>query len=209
MRTYGYVRVSTKGQNKERQLKELEKYVDERYIFQDEESGKNFERAQYQLMRKVVQKGDTIYIHSLDRFGRNKEQIKEELKYFKDEGVMIKVLNIPTTLIEFPEGQEWIMDMINNLLIEVLSTIAEQERLTTRKRQAEGMAVMPIGEDGKRISLKTGNSIGRPPVEYPLNWELIYNNWKNKKITAVKAMEELNLKKNSFYNLVKRYGEGD
>ena len=195
MRTYGYSRVSTKDQNLDRQLVELEKHVEERFIFQDKQSGKDFNRAQYQLMKKVAQKGDVIFVKSLDRLGRNKKQIKEELEYYKNEGVRVKILDIPTSMMDITTGQEWLIDMINNLLIEVLSTMAEQERNNIRSRQAEGIAA----------AKSKGLKFGRPGVEYPDNWKDIYDKWKVGEITAVKAMELLNLKKNSFYNLVKRY----
>lgn len=195
MRTYGYSRVSTKDQNLDRQLVELEKHVEERFIFQDKQSGKDFNRAQYQLMKKVAQKGDVIFVKSLDRLGRNKKQIKEELEYYKNEGVRVKILDIPTSMMDIATGQEWLIDMINNLLIEVLSTMAEQERNNIRSRQAEGIAA----------AKSKGLKFGRPGVEYPGNWKDIYDKWKVGEITAVKAMELLNLKKNSFYNLVKRY----
>mgnify|MGYP003247783775 FL=1 len=83
MRIYGYSRVSTKEQNLDRQLVELRKYVDDRFIFQDKVSGKDFNRPEYQLMRKVAQKGDVIYVKSLDRLGRNKSEVKQELEYYK------------------------------------------------------------------------------------------------------------------------------
>lgn len=195
MRIYGYSRVSTKEQNLDRQIVELKKYVDERYIFQDKQSGKDFDRAQYQLMKKVAQKGDTIYIKSLDRLGRNKKQIKEELEYYKNEGVRVKILDIPTSMIDIPTGQEWLMDMINNLLIEVLSTIAEQERNNIRQRQAEGIA----------IAKAKGAYKGRKKIQVDSNFKNVYNDWKNDKITATKAMEILGLKKNTFYRRVSDY----
>lgn len=195
MRIYGYVRVSTKEQHLDRQIIELSKYVEERFIFQDKVSGKDFERPQYQLMRKVAQKGDVIYVKSLDRLGRNKQQVKEELEYFKSEGVRVKILDIPTSMMDIPEGQEWLMDMINNLLIEVLSTMAEQERINIKTRQAEGIAAAKI----------KGKKFGRPAIDYPANWSEVYSDWKNGNITAVKAMELTGLKKNSFYKLAKEY----
>lgn len=195
MRIYGYCRVSTKDQNLDRQLIELRNYVDERFIFADKQSGKNFDRPEYQLLRKVSQKGDIIYIKSLDRLGRNKHQIKEEFEHYKNEGVRLKILDIPTTMMEIPEGQEWLLDMINNLLIEVLSTMAEQERLNINLRQAEGIAAAKV----------KGKHFGRPSIPYPENWLEIYTKWLNKEITAVKAMQELKLKKNTFYRLVKEF----
>ena len=200
MRIYGYARVSTKEQNLDRQIVELTKYVDERYIFTDKQSGKDMNRVEYQLLRKIVQSNDVIYIKSLDRLGRNKQQIKQELEYYKAEGVRVKILDIPTTMMDIQEGQEWLIDMINNLLLEVLSTMAEHERVSIKQRQAEGIAVLR--------SKNNGNGIGRPKVEYPSNFKIVYKQWKDTKITGVKAMEQLGLKKNTFYKLVKQYEEG-
>ena len=195
MRIYGYSRVSTKEQNLDRQLVELRKYVDDRFIFQDKVSGKDFNRPEYQLMRKVAQKGDVIYVKSLDRLGRNKSEVKQELEYYKNEGVRIKILDIPTSMMDIPEGQEWLMDMINNLLIEVLATMAEQERLNIRQRQAEGIA----------IAKKEGKYKGRKEIDFPENWAEVYDQWKSRKIKGNEAMEKLGLKRNTFYNLVKEY----
>ena len=197
MRIYGYSRVSTKEQNLDRQLVELRKYVDDRFIFQDKVSGKDFNRPEYQLMRKVAQKGDVIYIKSLDRLGRNKSEIKQELEYYKNEGVRIKILDIPTSMMDISEGQEWLMDMINNLLIEVLATMAEQERLNIRQRQAEGIA----------IAKEQGKYKGRKEIDFPENWAEVYDQWKNRKIKGNEAMEKLCLKRNTFYRLIKKYEE--
>ncbi len=200
MRIYGYARVSSKEQHLDRQITELCKYVDNRFIFTDKQSGKDMERPQYQLLRKVAQKGDIIYIHSLDRLGRNKQQIKQELERYKSEGVRVKILDIPTTMMDIQEGQEWLLYMINNLLLEVLSTMAERERKKIRERQAQGIAALKAKNNGK--------GIGRPKIEYPDNFEETYKSWKVGEITAVKAMEILELKKNTFYKLVKEYEEG-
>lgn len=197
MRIYGYSRVSTKEQNLDRQIVELKKYVDERFIFQDKLSGKDFDRPQYQLMKKVAQKGDAIYVKSLDRLGRNKQQIKEELEYYKNEGVRIKILDIPTSMMDIPEGQEWLMDMINNLLIEVLATMAEQERNNIRQRQAEGIA----------IAKEKGIYKGRKKIEVDDTFKKAYDQWKNNEITATKAMELTGLKRNTFYRRVAEYEE--
>lgn len=198
MRIYGYSRVSTKEQNLDRQLVELKKYVEDRFIFQDKQSGKDFDRPQYQLMKKVAQKGDIIYVKSLDRLGRNKGQIKEELEYYKNEGVRVKILDIPTSMMDIPVGQEWLMDMINNLLIEVLSTMAEQERNNIRQRQAEGIA----------IAKEKGKYKGRKKIEVDDTFEKAYDQWKSGKITATKAMELTGLKRNTFYRRVAEYEEG-
>lgn len=201
----GYARVSTKEQSLARQIQALSEYVSEDMIIVDKASGKDFNRDGYKSLKcgigKLI-KGDTLYVTSLDRLGRNKEQLKEELRYFQSIGVKVKILDIPSTL-NNAEGNEWIFDMVNNIIIEVLTSIAEDERKRIKKRQTEGIASMRI-IDGKRIG-KKGNAIGRPPKTFPENWVEIYNQWKSKKITATYAMEILDLKRNTFYNLVKKY----
>ena len=143
---YGYMRVSTKAQNLNRQEDALLEFgVEKDNIFADKESGKNFDREKYQEMKSILKRNDVLVIKELDRLGRNKEMIKEELRYFKDNGIRLKILNIPTTLIDFPEGQEWIMDMINNILLEVMSSIDEEERRKIKTRQAEGIAAAKAG----------------------------------------------------------------
>lgn len=208
----GYCRVSSQEQNLDRQIEALKKYVPEDMIVTDKASGKDFNRPGYQSLKFGIgklQRGDTLYIKSLDRFSRDKDKAKEELKYFSDLGVRIKILDIPTTMADIPEGQEWILDMINNILIEVLASVAENERKNIKQRQSEGNAAMPemidINGKKKKYSKKTGRPTGRPTATYPENWKEIYTQWKSGEITAVKAMELLNLKKNTFYNLVKRY----
>lgn len=200
---FGYVRVSTKEQNTDRQVIELSKYVkNERDIIIDKASGKDFKRDGYKSLKNLTRKGDEIYIKSLDRLGRNKEQIKDELKYFKDNGIIVRVLDVPTTLMDFSQYggmQQAIFDMVNNILIEVLGTIAEQERNTIRQRQAEGI----------KIAKEKGKHLGRPKTEYPINFENVYNSWKNKDITAVKAMEILELKRCTFYKLVSMFERGN
>ena len=207
----GYARVSSREQNLDRQLIALRQYVPDDMIVTDKASGKDFNRSGYQSLKvgigKLV-KGDTLYLKSLDRFSRNKEEAKKELQYFSEIGVRVKILDIPSSMIDIADGQEWILDMINNILIEVLTSIAENERLTIRSRQAEGLAAMPIDEkSGKKMSKKTGRCIGRPPIPFPDNFEEYYLRWRNKELTAVAAMKILNLKPNSFYKLVHQYEE--
>ena len=136
---YGYVRVSTKEQCLDRQVQALNDYTKIDRLFQDKQSGKNFEREQYQLMKSIVVSGDTVIVKELDRLGRNKNDVKKELEWFKEHGVNVRILELPTTLIDY-QGQDWIGDMVNNILIEVLGAIAEQERKKIRQRQMEGYA---------------------------------------------------------------------
>lgn len=208
-KTVGYARVSSREQNLDRQLIALRKYVPEDMIVTDRTSGKDFSRAGYQSLKvgigKLV-KGDTLYIKSLDRFSRNKDEAKKELQYFSGIGVRVKILDIPSTMAEVAAGQEWVLDMINNILIEVLASIAENERATILARQAEGIAAMPVdGESGKKISKKTGRCIGRPPIQFPEHFGEYYQKWKSKEISATAAMKSLGLKPNSFYKLAHRY----
>ena len=143
---YGYMRVSTKAQNLNRQEDALLEFgVEKDNIFADKESGKDFNREKYQEMKSILKRNDVLVIKELDRLGRNKIMVKEELEYFKNNGIRVKILNIPTTLIDFPEGQEWIMDMVNNIILEVISSIDEEERKKIKTRQAEGIAAAKAG----------------------------------------------------------------
>ena len=118
--------------------------------------------------------------------------IKNELQYFKDNGIRLKVIDLPTTMMELPEGQEWVFDMVNNILIEVLGTIAEQERANIRQRQAEGI----------EAAKANGKKLGRPALTFPTNWNEAYTSWKAGEITAKTAMEQTGTKRTSFYKLV-------
>ena len=209
-KSVGYARVSTKEQNLARQIDALKEYVSEDMIVTDKASGKDLDRPGYQSLKHGIGKltsGDTLYIHSLDRLSRNKEDIKNELKYYASIGVRVKVLDLPTTMIDYQTGQEWVLEMVNNILVEVLTSIAQSERERIKTRQNEGMNAMPYSKNGKRMSTKTGREVGRPRVEYPSEWEKYYSLWKNKEITAQDAMNEMGLKRNSFYKLVKEYSE--
>lgn len=194
-KVYGYARVSTKEQHLDRQLKALLDFgIEERDIVTDKSSGMSMDREGYQMLKtRLLRDGDTLVIKSLDRLSRNKGYIKAELEYFKQRHIRVMVLDLPTTLAELPEGQEWVFEMINNILIEVLASIAEQERLTTRQRQQEGIAVAK--EQGKHL--------GRPKAEFPPDWEGTYKSWKQGDLTAIAAMKRLGLKRSTFYNLVK------
>lgn len=166
----------------------------DREIITDKESGKNLDRPGYLALKNtLLRRGDTLIIKSLDRLSRSKSDIKNELEYFRANGIRVKVLDLPTTMMDLPEGQLWIFEMINNILIEVLGSIAEQERLTIRQRQAEGIAAAKA--KGKRL--------GRQPLAYPDNWNEVYRAWKAGEITAVKAMAQTGTKKTSFYKLAK------
>ncbi|MBP1544476.1 MAG: recombinase family protein [Oscillospiraceae bacterium] len=194
LHSYMFARVSSKEQNLDRQLAAFKALgAQERDIITDKESGKSLERAGYQVLKNaMLRRGDTLVVKSLDRLSRNKMDIHNELQYFKDNGIRLKVIDLPTTMMELPAGQEWVFEMVNNILIEVLGTIAEQERETIRKRQAEGI----------EAAKQNGKKLGRPALEFPENWESVYSSWKSGEITAKVAIEQTGTKRTSFYKLV-------
>ena len=193
-RTFYYARVSSKEQNLDRQLAVFAALgATERDIITDKESGKNLDRTGYTALKTaLLRTGDTLVIKSLDRLSRRKADIKNELQYFKEHGIRLKVLDLPTTLVECPTGQEWVWEMVNNILIEVLGAIAEQERVAIHQRQAEGIAAAKA----------KGKALGRPRIQKPDNWEMVVGQWRDRKITAKKAMELTGLKRTTFYKLV-------
>ena len=193
-KTFYYARVSTKDQNLDRQLAVFYNMgADDRDIIVDKESGKDFNRTGYQALKNgMLREGDTLVVKSLDRLSRNKSDIKRELEYFKENNIRLKIIDIPTTMMELPEGQEWVFDMVNNILIEVLGTIAQQERETIKSRQAEGIAVAKA----------KGVKFGRPQATYPDNWLPVIKRWQSGEITATKAMELTQTKRTTFYKLV-------
>ena len=163
MAKYFYIRVSTKEQNLARQLEVAKQYdIPEENVFCDKITGRRTDRPEYDRMKSLLVKGDEVYFKELDRMGRAKNLIKKELEWFKDQGVIARILNIPTTLINY-EGQEWLLEMVNNILIEVWSSVADQEWEKTKQRREEGIAAMPTDENGRKISSKTGKGFGREP----------------------------------------------
>lgn len=194
-RVMGYARVSSREQNLDRQLLELKKYVPEENIVVDKQSGKDLDRSGYQALKGALglRSGDTLYIKSLDRLSRNKADIKGELEWFQKNNIRLMILDLPTSMIQVPDGQEWIVEMINNILIEVLSSIAQQERETIRMRQREGI-------DAAKVA---GKTFGRPRTRIPDNFSMVVKDWQDGKITAKEAMQLTGLKRSSFYLAVK------
>lgn len=195
IRKFGYIRVSSKDQNEGRQLEAMkEKGIDNRDIFLDKQSGNDFQREQYQLLKRILRKGDVLYIHSLDRFGRNKEEILQEWNDItKNTQADIVVLDMP--LLDTTQFKDSLGTFIADLVLQILSWMAEEERERIRKRQREGID----------LALQQGIKFGRPKVRITAEFEKVYQKWKAGDITAVKAMDELNVKKTTFYKLVKEY----
>ena len=196
-RKFGYIRVSSKDQNEGRQLEAMRKMgITERDIYLDKQSGKNFERANYQLLKRVIRKGDILYIHSLDRFGRNKEGILQEWNDLtKNIEADIVVLDMP--LLDTTQYKDSMGTFIADLVLQILSWMAEEERERIRKRQREGID----------LALQNGIQFGRSPVLVSDEFKEVYRKWKAKELTAVEAMQEAGVKKTSFYKLVKALEE--
>ena len=192
-RTFGYARVSSREQHEDRQIETLTNYgVSRDNIIVDKCSGKDTEREGYQYLKKqILRSGDTLVIKELDRLSRSKSDIKQELEYFKNHGVHIRILDIPTTLTDFPPEQMWVMDMINAILIEVLGSIAENERLKIRRRQREGIDA----------ALKKNVRFGRPAVAKPQNWDTVVKQIDAKEISVSQALQALNISRSSYYRL--------
>lgn len=202
-KTYAYIRVSTKEQNIDRQQESISKYcldnnidIDERDIIIEKQSGKDFNREGYlTLKNSLLRKGDTLIIKELDRLGRDMAMIKEEWRELEKLGISIVVIDTP--ILNTVGKTDLEKTLISNIVFELLSYMAEKERVKIKQRQAEGIAAAKA----------KGIKLGRPEIQYPDNWIEVYNSWRGKEITAIKAMELTGLKKNSFYNLVKRYEE--
>ena len=196
-RTYGYARVSSREQNEDRQLEALIKFgVPEQNIIIDKASGKDTEREGYQyLKRQILRKGDTLVIKELDRLSRNKADIKRELEEFKAAGVRVKILDIPTTLTDFPPEQAWVLEMINAILIEVLGAIAENERNKIQARQREGI------DAAKKKNVR----FGRPSKPLPDNWREVLAEVRCGNKKPVEAMKELGISRSCYYRLYSTY----
>lgn len=199
---YGYARVSSKEQNLERQIKELKGAgVEERNILMDKQSGKDFNRKSYNLLvgtdttAPLLREGDVLTVYSIDRLGRNYTEIMKQWQYITQEiKADIRVLDMPL-LDTRNNGDSLDSRFVADLVLQILSYVAQKERENIKVRQLQGIAVAK--EQGKHL--------GRPAAVFPDNWEAVYNEWKSRNITAVQAMKQTNLKKNTFYNLVKRY----
>lgn len=194
---YGYIRVSSKDQNIDRQIQAmLAEGVDEDRIFKDMQSGKDFNRPEYLTLKRMLKDSphSLLIIKSIDRLGRNYGQIldewKELVKKYKTD---IRVLDMP--LLDTTRHKDLLGNFISDLILQVLSFVAEQERAFIKSRQAEGIAA------AKAKNVK----FGRPPAVAPSNFEAEYKKWKAGEQTAVQTMRNTNTKKSTFYKLVKMF----
>jgi DNA invertase Pin-like site-specific DNA recombinase len=199
VRKFGYIRVSSKDQNEGRQLDSMKKIgIDPRDIFIDKRSGKDFDRDQYQLLKRMMRKGDVLYIHSLDRFGRNKEEILH-LQEWNDitRNIQADIVVLDMPLLDTTQFKDSLGTFIADVVLQILSWMAEEERERIRKRQREGIDV----------ALQRGVAFGRPKATVTEEFKYAYKRWKSGEITAVRAMQEIGVKKTTFYKLVREYEE--
>ncbi len=204
---FAYARVSTDEQETERQKQAIKEYcpeIGEKDIFIDKATGKNFDRPSYQLMKSIIERVSTeenqveLIIEEFDRLGRNKQQIQEELRWFKEHHTRVRILNLPTTLVDVPGDSSYLLEMVQNILIEVMGTIAEEELRMRKKRQMEGI----------EIARQQGKYRGRKPVQIEEKAFLDkYARWRKGEITAAEAMRLLGVKANTFYRRVALYEE--
>lgn len=192
---YGYIRVSSKDQNEDRQLiamQELE--IPEKNIYIDKQSGKDFERPSYKKLVRKLKSDDLLYIKSIDRLGRNYEEILEQWRILtKDKRIDIVVLDMP--LLDTRRGKDLVGTFLSDVVLQVLSFVAENERSNIRQRQAEGIAA----------ARQRGVRFGRPPSPLPDNFCLIYQKWKNREISAVYAAKLCQMPLSTFRYRAKNY----
>ncbi|NBH73195.1 recombinase family protein [Clostridiaceae bacterium] len=185
---YGYIRVSTREQNEDRQLIALrEMSVPEKNIFMDKQSGKDFNRPQYKKLVKKLKPGDLLYIKSIDRLGRNYEEIQNQWRLLtKEKGIDIVVLDMP--LLDTRRGKDLMGTFLSDIVLQVLSFVAENERSNIRQRQAEGIAAAKA----------KGIRFGRPPLPLPENFHENYQRWKSGEITCTTAAKACGLPLSTF-----------
>ena len=192
---YGYVRVSSRDQNEDRQLMAFETlHIPKKNIYLDKQSGKDFERPQYRKMVRKLKKDDLLYIKSIDRLGRNYEEILEQWRVLtKEKGIDIVVLDMP--LLDTRRGKDLMGTFLSDIVLQVLSFVAENERTNIRQRQAEGIAAAKA----------KGIKFGRPPRPLPDNFHNLYQKWKNGKITGTAAAKECGMPLSTFRYRAKKY----
>ena len=192
---YGYIRVSTRDQNEDRQLIALrELQIPEKNIFLDKQSGKDFERPQYRKMVRRFKKDDLLYIKSIDRLGRNYAEILEQWRILtKEKGIDIVVLDMP--LLDTRRGKDLMGTFLSDIVLQVLSFVAENERTNIRQRQAEGIAAAKA----------KGVKFGRPPLPLPEKFYEAHRDWRAKKITLKEAANTCNMPVGTFYGKAKKF----
>ena len=192
---YGYIRVSSRDQNEDRQLMAFAVLrIPEKNIYLDKQSGKDFERPQYRKMVRKLKKDDLLYIKSIDRLGRNYEEILEQWRVLtKEKGIDIVVLDMP--LLDTRRGKDLMGTFLSDIVLQVLSFVAENERSNIRQRQAEGIAAAKA----------KGIKFGRPPRPLPENFYEVHKAWRGKKITLKEAANACDLPPGTFYDKARKF----
>lgn len=197
-KVFNYIRVSSKEQNEARQVEAMNKWNKENNVTNaiqlvDKATGTNTNRDKLQLMLQVVGEGDLVVIKSIDRLSRNYKECKQLWEQITNKGADIVVIDMP--ILDTRQNKDLLGNLITDLFLTILGYVAEQETEFRKQRQAEGIAVAKA----------QGKHLGRPKATYPNNWTVVYNQWKHKEITGKEAMETMNLKRTTFYKLVKEY----
>lgn len=197
MNIFGYIRVSSRDQNENRQIIALKGVgVVEKNIYMDKQSGKDFNRPQYKKMLRKLEKEDLLYIQSIDRLGRNYAEILQQWSVLtKEKGVDIVVLDMP--LLDTRRGKDLMGTFLSDIVLQVLSFVAENERINIRQRQAEGIAAAKA----------RGVKFGRPTKTLPDNFYEVYDAWKNKKLTQKEAAKACGMAESTFHDKAKKFGE--
>ena len=194
---YGYIRVSSYDQNEERQMIAMQKArIPKKNIYLDKQSGKDFDRPMYKKMVRRLKDEDVVYIKSIDRLGRNYNEVVEQWQYLtRIKKVDIVVIEMP--LLDTRRGKDLMGTFLSDVVLQILSFVAENERECIRTRQREGI------EAAKARGVK----FGRPSILLPDNFTEIYDRWKNKEITAEEAAKECGFSRTKFYNTVREIGQ--
>lgn len=194
-KTFAYIRVSSKEQNESRQIETMKREgIDERDMYIDKASGKDFDRPKYQLLKQLVRNGDTVVFDSITRMGRNMNETLNEYEWFDENGVLLRFIKEP--MINTNNQKDDIMKQaIQKIILTLLTAFAEKEREEIKTRQAEGIAV----------AKKQGIKFGRPLIDLPKDFESLYKRWKSKEITAVQFINIVGMSKATFYRKVKEY----
>ena len=188
MKIYGYIRVSSRDQNEDRQLMALKEVgLTDKNIFIDKQSGKDFNRPQYKRLLRKLKKDDLLYIKSIDRLGRNYEEIQQQWRLLtKEKGIDIVVLEMP--LLDTRRGKDLMGTFLSDIVLQVLSFVAENERTNIRQRQAEGITAAKA----------KGVKFGRPPKPLPDNFHNVYQRWKKGKMTGTAAAKACGMPLSTF-----------
>lgn len=192
---YGYIRVSTREQNEDRQRIAMEEAgVPERNVYMDKQSGKDFNRPQYKKLLRKMKKDDLLYIKSIDRLGRNYEEILQQWRYLtKDKGIDIVVLDMP--LLDTRRGKDLMGTFLSDIVLQVLSFVAENERTNIRQRQAEGIAAAKA----------RGVRFGRPEKEIPADFGEIVAAWEQKQLPISEVLTRCDMSEATFYRRLREY----